>query len=168
MFNPFHLFTPALLHGMVAQGKRYFVRQRLGSGFSVLSSGDLSTKQYLITHYSNLVTAQDHYGTIAHDANRFLYDWDTIDHREKLRKAAELSEAYGVYGAVLRTDWEELITERIEKKIRTYVESLGWQPKGSEAVQFVFELRFGELYAAIRYKNRRATAKFEDIEQIHS
>jgi hypothetical protein len=164
MFNPFYPFTSELLHGMVAQGKRYFVRQRFSRGLSVLASGELTSKQYLITHYANLVTAQDHYGTIAHDPNRFLYNWDDIEHREKLRRAAEVNEQYGVYGAVLREDWESLITETVEAKVRGYVDSLGWKPKKSDAVNFVFELRFGELYAAIRYRNRRATAKFEDIE----
>ncbi len=166
MFNPFYPFTTELLEGMVSHGKHYFVRQRLNRGMFVLPGGELSGKLYLITHYSNLVTAQDHYGTIAHDPNRFLYDWLHPEHGAKLRKAAELHEEYGVYGAVLRTDWEALITGAMEEKVRAYIASLGWEPKRSDSVIFDFELRFGELYATIRFKKRTVTAKFEDIEKI--
>ena len=166
MFNPFYPFTQKLLQGMVSQGKYFFVRQRLNRGMAILPSGELSGKLYLMTHYSNLVTAQDHYGTIAHDPNRFLYDWLYPGHQEKLLKAAQLHEEYSVYGAVLRTDWESLITDAMEEKVRSYIASLGWEPKRSDAVTFDFELRFGELYATIHFKKRKVRAKFEDIEKI--
>lgn len=163
MFNPFHPFTPELLKGMTEQEKRYFVRQSFGA-LSVLTNGELSKRQYLITHYTKLVTAQDHYATIKHDPNRFFYDWQNPEHQEKLLKAAALNKEYRVYGAVLRKEWKNLVTETVEGRIRSYIDSLGWQPKRNEKVDFVFELRFGELYAAIKYKKRRTTAKFEDIE----
>lgn len=146
------------------QGKCFFVRQTFKRGFDHFDEG---VKGYFIfSHYDNLVTAQDHFGAITHDRNRFLYDWYNPDHQERLQKAANMQKEYKVYSAVFKKDWKRGITTKMQQKVREYVSKLGWNPKGGEMVDTAFELRFGELFIVLKYRGRQAKVKFEEIEKI--
>jgi len=165
MFNPFYPFTEQLLNAFIEKGKTFFVRQTFQRAKDHFDEG---TKGYfLFSHYDNLVTAQDHFGAIGYDPNRFLYDWSNPDHQEKLKIAASGLKDYKIFAAVTRPGWDKGITNRLQEKVRIYVAKLGWRPKGNETVETNFELQFGELYLRMKYKGREAKIKFEDIEKLH-
>lgn len=164
MFNPFHPFTIALLEAYVNAGKRYFVRQRFDRAKTPHDEGIKGC--FLISHYELFTTAQDHLGAIAYDPFRFLYDWEDISHREKLRLAASLPEGYRIYSPVFRPDWEKGISDRMKEKARRYVAELGWAPKAGEMVNTNYEVQFGELFVRLSYKGRQVKVKFEEIEKL--
>lgn len=164
MFNPFYPFTRQLLQAFVDKGKRYFVRQSFERGRSLADTG--IKECFLITHYEALTTALDHYGAIAHDGRRFLYDWNREDHQQRLVTAASAPEGYRVFAAVLRPDYDKAVDRLFQKKLRLYIDRLGWQPKRDEGVTSNYELQFGELYIRLKYRGREAKIKFEEIENI--
>jgi hypothetical protein len=163
MFNPFYPFTKQLLDAFVQRDRRYFVRQSFDRGKGAFDEGIKG--YFLFSYYDNLTTAQDHFGAISHDPNRFLYDWENPEHRQKLETAASGLKEYKVFASVLRPDYEKGLTDTIKKRIRGYVSSrLGWYPKGSDTLDTNFELQFGELYIRLKYGGRQAKVKFEEIE----
>lgn len=163
MFNPFYPLTGQLLDAFVAKGKKYFVRQTFNRGQKPFHE---EVKGYfLFSYYDNLTTAQDHYGAISHDPNRFLYDWNNPEHRQRLKVAASGLKEYETYASVLRPDYEKGLTDKVKKKIRQYVSnSLGWPIKGSDTLDTNFELQFGELFIRFKHGARQARVKFEEIE----
>lgn len=164
MFNPFYPLTSDLLQAFVQKGKLFFVRQSMPRAKKLLDEG---VKGYfLFTPYDNFTTAQDHFGAIGHDSQRFLYKWQEPLHREKLEVAASGLSDYRIYAAVCVPGWEKGITDLLREKIRRYVSRLGWTPKGSDTVETAYEIRFGELYLCLKYKKREAKVKFEEIETL--
>ena len=164
MFNPYYPFTTQLLDAFVQHGKTYFVRQTLHRANDPFGAG---RNCFLFTHYSHLTTAQDHFGAIGYDGNRFLYDWSLPAHKERLQQAAAGAfPGYRLYAAVFRTDWEQGLTTRLQQKVRSYVSALGWSPKAGQVVDTAFEAQFGELYLRIKYRGRQAKVKFEEIEKL--
>jgi len=163
MFNPFYPLTTQLLDAFVAKGKKYFVRQTFNRAKNPFD--DEIKGYFLFSHYDSFTTAQDHYGAISHDPNRFLYDWNNPEHQQKLRVAASGLKEYKNYASVLRIDYEKGLTDKLKKKIRSYVSnSLGWHIKGNDTLDSNFELQFGELFIRFKYGGRQAKVKFEDIE----
>ena len=164
MFNPFYPFTDQLLDGFVKKGKTFFVRQTFPRAKSILDEG---VKGYfLFTHYDNLTTAQDHYGAIAHDPNRFLYDWYLDEHQRKLCLAASGLKDYRIFAAVFKPDWEKGITDRLKEQVRKYAAGLGWEIKRADGLDTNYELQFGELYLRLRSGTREVKIKFEEIENL--
>ncbi len=164
MFNPFYPFTTSLLEALLQHGKRYFVRQTFRRGVPLLQEGIKGA--YLISHYDSLHEAQVHCDALAHDPNRFVYDWSNPEHRERLKIAAGHPAGYNVYSSTFQKDWENQITERIKKSIRLYVTALGWQPSRSEGLHTSFYHTFGELYIKLKFKSREVRVKFEEIENL--
>ncbi len=165
MYNPFFPFTIQLLEAFVAKGKKYFVRQTFDRAFDHFD--EHIKGYYFFTHYDNIFKAKEHFEAIAHDPNRFLYDWDNPEHEERLRKAASnLFKEYKVYAAVAKPDWERGLTNRLQQKVRAHVTKLGWSPKAGDLVETKFEIRYGELLLVLKYGNRQTKAKFSDIENI--
>lgn len=164
MFNPFHPFTNKLLEAFIARGKTYFVRQSLKRDKEQVLEGIKGT--FLFSHYDNLTTAQDHFGAISYDKNRFLYDYNCAEHREKLLIAASGLQDYRIYACVFRNDWEKMLPSSLPLSIRRYVKSIGWAPKGNDLVDTKFEVQFGELFIHFRYGKREAKVKFEEIEKL--
>jgi hypothetical protein len=164
MFNPFYPFTQQVLDAFVNKGKKYFVRQTFNRGKGHFDEG---IKGYFIfSHYDNLTTAQDHFGAISYDPNRFLYEWDNPEHQEKLKVAASGLKEYKVYANLFKPDWERGINDRIKEKVRSYVSKLGWSPKSGEMVATSYEVRFGELYMVLKYRGRTAKVKFDEVENV--
>jgi hypothetical protein len=165
MYNPFYPFTIQLLEGFVAKGKKYFVRQTFDRAFDQFDEN--IEGYYFFTHYDNLMRAREHFEAIAHDPNRFLYDWDNPEHQERLRKAASnLFKEYKVYAAVAKPNWERGLTNRLEQKVRAHVSRLGWSPKVEDLVETKFEIKYGELMLILKYRNRKTKASFSEIENI--
>ena len=162
MFNPFYPFTTELLESFLKTGKSYFVRQTLPNSTSVREEGIKG--YFLISHYDRLVTAQDHFGAIEYDRNRFLYDWNIPEHRQRLQTAAAGPKDFRIYSSVFRADWEKHLDEEFQQKVRAYVNSLDWRPKKGEVVDTRFELHFGELFLRLKYGGRIAKIKFEELE----
>src|SRR5689334_19256398 len=102
MFNPFYPFNSRLLNAFVAKGRKYFVRQTFNRAKDHFDEGIKG--YYFFSHYDNLAEAQEHYDAIAHDPNRFLYDWNDIEHRSKLEIAASALPQYKIYTGVFKSD----------------------------------------------------------------
>jgi len=163
MFNPFYPLTAPLLDAFVAKGKTYFVRQTFNRAKNPFD--DQVKGCFLFSHYDNFTTAQDHFGAIAHDPNRFLYQWNNPEHRQRLRVAASELTEYHNYASVLRPDYDKGLTDKVKKKIRQYVTNrLEWQLKGGDTLDTNFELQFGELFIRFKHGSRQAKVKFEEIE----
>ncbi len=164
MFNPFAPFTKDLLHGYIAHGKVFFVRQTFPRGRSALDKG---VKGYfLFSHYDNLVTAQDHFGTIASDPFRFLYEVHLPAHRGRLELAASGLKEYRNFAAVFTPDWDRHHATRIKDKLRMFIKKLGWNPHRDEGVQTNYEIQFGELFIRIKFGGREVKVRLEEIEKI--
>lgn len=164
MFNPFHPFTKELLEALAVSGKRFFVRQRFERARTAADQGIRG--YFLVSHYELLTTAQDHFGAIAYDPYRFLYDWQDISHRDRLRRAAASIDEYRIFSPVFRPGWEKGITDRLKEKSRKYIDALGWTPKAGEMVNTNYEVQFGELFVRLSYKGREVKVKFEKIEKL--
>jgi len=162
MFNPFYPFTLPLLEALVDRGKVFFVRQDYPRGRPPFAPDHKVS--LLITPYTDLTTAEDHFGAIGHDPLRFLYRWE--EHAERLRAAATPREGYTVYAPLCRPSWERGITDEMRAGIRRYVAKLGWAPGGGSLVDTAYEVRFGELYIRLRFKKREVKLKFEEIENL--
>ena len=165
MFNPFYLFTSDLLDAFVKRNKTFFVRQSFPRGRNIL---DNHTKGYfIISHYEHLNTALDHFGAIAYDANRFLYNWNDPEHQKRLQIAASQPDDYKIYSTVFKPDWDKHISTKVRDKLRMYIKKVGWMPIRMDEVQTNYELQFGELYIRIKWGSREAKIKFEEIEKIY-
>jgi hypothetical protein len=164
MFNPFCIFSLPLLNSFIQNGKTYFVRQIFNRAKDAFH-GDIKAS-FLFSQYNNLATAQDHFGAISYDPNRFLYNWEDLSHRDRLHFAASNPAGYKIYANVFQKDWERLVTDRMREKVRFYVKGLGWKPDRDENVTTNFEVQFGELFIRLKYGNREAKVKFEEIEKI--
>lgn len=163
MFNPFYPFTKQLLDALVKRDQIYFVRQTYNRAKGAFDEGIKG--YFLFSFYDSFTTAQDHFGAISHDLNRFLYDWSNPEHQQKLVIATSGLKEYKNYASVLRPDYEKGFTEKLQKKIRQYVSnSLGWHIKGSDTLDTNIELQFGELFMRFKNGSRQAKVKFEEIE----
>ena len=157
MFQPFQPFTAPLLEALVLKGKRFFVRQTY--------TRYKGTHAFLLSHYSQRVTAEDHFGAIAHDPNRFLYCWNEDSHRQRLMRAATDPSPYLVFAALFRADWEKSIPGHFADCLRQYIGKLGWQPRRDDGVQTHYEIQFGELFIRIRQGRKEVQVKLEDVER---
>lgn len=163
MFNPFSLFTPALLDAFVKAGKVYYVRQTFKRG---IAPGLPLKGCFQISHYSDLPTAEAHYNAIAKDGYRYLYRWESKEDQTKLLTAAGQPSGYRIYANVLEKDWESYISKPLRLKIKNYIENrLGWVPSGNETVAFSIFSQFGEIYAHLKLRNREAKVRLLDIEE---
>src|SRR5690348_2050000 len=104
MFNPFHPFTRNLLEAFSVRGKNFFVRQTFHRANEFKMDGIKGC--FLFSHYDNRTTAEDHFGAISYDRNRFLYDYNHIQHKEKLLVATSGLKDFKIYANVFRNDWE--------------------------------------------------------------
>ena len=165
MFNPFYLFTTDLLNAFTARNKIFFVRQSFLRGRQSFEKDIKGC--FIISHYEHLNTALDHFGAIAYDPNRYLYNWNEPAHREKLLIAASQPPYYKIYSTVFKPDWDQHISSKIRDKLRMYIKKLGWQPTRMDDVITNYELQFGELYIRIKCGSREAKVKFEEIEKVY-
>lgn len=163
MFNPFCIFSPKLLNAVVKANKRYFVRQTFKRGFSYLDEGIRG--YFIISHYDDLKEAQEHFEAISRDGNRFLYDWEDPEHREKLIIASKNPPGFKVYANLFERNWERHITDQFRCRIRRYIEDrLHWRPTRSDTINFHIEMRYGEAYGRIQTRNLEVSVLLEEIE----
>ena len=164
MFNPLALFDQEALNGFINEGKKYFVRQTFNRARDHFDEGIKG--YFLFCHYNDYFRAKEHYDAISKDPNRFLYDWEKPEHKERLTIAAAKPEGFKIYTNTFMPDWERHVTNRIKEKVRAYVRKLGWKPDRGESVNPVFYPHFGEVYVSLRLKGREVRVKFEEIEKI--
>jgi hypothetical protein len=166
MFNPFALFSNALLLAFVRSGKKYFVRQtftRANDDFENDVKGC-----FIITHYAEAGHAEHHVGAISHDPNRFLYQWDNPEHQKKLIVASHQPAGYKVYSSVFVKDWQTRISNPVKQNLRNYIHGkLGWNPLNGERLSFDIYANYGELYAQIKLRGQEVRIKLEDIENLN-
>jgi len=163
MFNPFCILTPELLEAFIQNGKKYFVRQQYGySG----KADEGMERHFIFTHYPNIASAMDHFGTIENDLFRYVYDWNNEAHRKRLVIAAGKPEGFKIWAGVFQKNWERLITRELEEKIRKYIKSMGWQPSRNDIINPKYYLYYGHLYVELKFKKKIVRIKFEEIENI--
>ena len=130
MYNPFPLFSQAILRDRISVGKRYFVRQTFPRGHE----GRLKAA-FLICGYSEKHLAEEHLEKLACDGNRFLYDVEIIEHLEKLHVAAGQPFGYKIYYAgKIGADWKPPVD--YQKKIRQYIRNKHPDWKGNDGDYF--------------------------------
>lgn len=165
MFNPFVPLTRPLLEAFVKAGKRYFVRQTYVRGKELLDEGVKGC--FIFTHYSEAGQAEHHLGAIAHDPNRYLYNWDEPKDQQKLLVAACNPTGYKIYSSVFDKDWQKQITLPLKTKVKKYIDfSLGWKPGRGETVDFQIFSNYGELYAKLKLRTQEVRVKLELIEKL--
>lgn len=164
MFNPTYPFTKDVLDATVKRGCLYFVRntyQRLFDHFHEGIKG-----YFLITHYSDSGKANAHYNSIPNDGNRFLYDWNNEEHRQKLYIAASQPEGFKVYSTYFLPDYKERITNGLKDKINKYMfKNTEWKPGKGEVINLDLYMQYGSLYATMSYNTQKIKVKFDDIEK---
>lgn len=164
MFNPLFAFELPVLEKLVESGHQYFVRQSYPRGKRVTDS-DIK-HSFLISHYSDLEKAQQHFSVIKNDPYAFLYLWEDEDHRKKLRLAASKPEGYKLFASLLHPQWQAMLTDILKGKIRYYIEKeLKWRPGRSDKVVPSFFLQYGELFVTLRWSMNEVRVNFDDIEK---
>jgi hypothetical protein len=164
MFNPLAPFSQQALDGFLKKGYKFFVRQTFNRGNTQFENN--LKRCFLFCHYDNYFSAKEHFDALSTDVCRYLYNWNNVEDREKLKIAASQPEGYKIYTNTFSPDWENHVTDRIKVKIRAYVQKLGWKPAREEAIHPVFYPHFGEVYVSLKYRGREVRVKFEEIEKI--
>ena len=164
MFNPTYPFTKKVLEATVKGGSIYFVRNTYNQPFDHFN--DSIKGYFIITNYKDISKAEAHYNSISKDSNRFLYDFNNEEHKNKLYKAAAQPEGYKIYSVYFLPNYKDLITARIKEKINKYMyRRTNWKPGRGETVNLEFYIQFGALYATMSYNGQKEKVKFEDIEK---
>ena len=165
MFNFLAPFDEKNLDGFIKEGNRYFVRQTFNKAKDPF---DIETRgHFLFCHYKEYAQAKEHFDVLMDDPNRYLYDWEDSEHREKLKVAASKPRGYKLFTNTFIPDWERHITDKFKSKVKAYIQSLGWKPGRNDSVKFDFFPRFGEPHISLRFKNREVHVTFDDIENLY-
>src|SRR5690606_20385924 len=106
--------TTRLLHLLIREGNRYFVRQTYPRGLNPLDTTQKAA--FLFTHYKNLADAQQHWNALLQDPNRFLYDSGDPEHFARLEIAARQPLGFPVYTPLLEKPWQA--SDRMKELIR--------------------------------------------------
>jgi hypothetical protein len=164
MYNPFPLFSEALLKGQVAGGKRFFVRQTFPRGMDARLKAAFLLRAYPADEQED---AEKHLAVLPWDKNAFLYDAAVPEHLDKLRVAAKQPFGYKVfYAAKKGVDWKP--PPVYQEKIKHYIRSrhAGWRTSpGGEKIQTGLCEEFGELFLKFSYAGEQETIPFDDIEK---
>lgn len=163
MFNPFTLFSPELLAAFIKAERTYFVRQEFPRGIR----DEENIRVFLFSHYPDIAFAKEHYGAIAHDSSRKLYNWADEQDREKLLIAASQPTGYKIFSSLVVPDWKERAERLLTQQVRRFVSGkLEWHPRRSEKVTFDLFIQFGDLYARLYLRNEELRVKLEEIEKF--
>jgi hypothetical protein len=162
MHNPFQLYSPRLLDGLLKAGHTHFVRQTYKRGidhFDPLPKGS-----FLVTPYNETAKANMHYEALVNDANRFIYNTGIKEHLEKLHIAANQPAGYKIYAPLLPGPWKP--SDIMAGKIRIYVSRiLKWHP-GKQGVHSDLFLQFGELFITLKSGIHEVKIPLSDIERL--
>ncbi len=165
MFKPFAPLSRVLLEAFIKSGKRYYVRQTFRRGKNM--PGEAMKGCFIFTHYGEIGHAQHHLGAISEDHNRFLYEWDNPDHRQRLITAAGPPGGYKIYSSVFEKDWQKWITVPLKEKVKKFIDyKLIWKPGRGDTVGFEIYVHYGELYAKLKLRTQEVRVKLEDIEKL--
>lgn len=165
MINPFALYTPLLLETLYHEGKQFFIRQNYPRG---IEKGENILGSFVITAYTDLGNAEEHFATLNNDPYRFFYYWDTQDHRARLRKAAAQPEGYRVYAPMIK-DYKWKVTTELGKKIMDHVKHKeGWWPKKSDNVNVALFVKFGEPCLRITGEHKELQIPLTAVDKIES
>lgn len=158
------MLSEGLLKDQVANGRRFFIRQRFARGMSTHLKA-----AFLIRAYpeDEKEYADRHLAAIANDVHAFLYDAQNPEHLEKLYIAARQPFGYKIfYAAKKGVDWNP--PPVYKEKIRHYINRHhpGWRgnPDG-EKIQVGLYEEFGELFIKFSYDREEDTIPFDDIEK---
>lgn len=165
MYNPLCLFTEPLLDAFVKADKKYFVRQSYPRGATLI---DKDIKGYfLISHYSNLHEAGQHFEAIKADQYRYIYDWNKEEDQKRLRVAIAQPEGYKIFAAVIMPDWKKRAEKVLEKKMRHYIDhKLKWHPGRNDTVDFDLYPNFGEVFVTIKLRRQQIKVSLADVENF--
>ena len=161
MHNPFPLYSPRLLKGMLQAGHAFFVRQTYPRGSDHFNK---PKGTFLISPYPDVNRANLHFEAIKNDRHRFLYDISKPRHIEKLHLAAAQPEGYKIYAPLLPAAWKP--SDLMAGKIRRYIaQHLQWRP-GRDGVQSNLFLQFGELFITLRSGTQEVKIPLSAVERL--
>ncbi|NIG57143.1 hypothetical protein [Chitinophaga sp. Cy-1792] len=147
MQNPLVLFTVPLLKTLLDSGYTLFVRQSYLPG---VEPGEEETKEaFLITPYTNIGLANQHFQAIRFDKRKYIYQAHRPEEVEKLYIAAGQPPGFKVYSAWLKGEsWEP--DDQLAVRLRKYMQiHTNWRP--NHTVEASLEFEFGVLYIFMRY-----------------
>jgi hypothetical protein len=163
MHNPFVLLSAKLLDSLIKSGHTFFVRQTYQRGID--STQEPIRAAFLLTHYSDLISAETHFFALPNDPNRFLYDAIDPAHYQKLATAAEQPSGYKVYSPLMLQPWKP--PAPMARQIRNYIsEKMNWTPGRSDGIKADLFTQFGELFINLKYKNEELKVPLADIEKF--
>src|SRR3954467_2064406 len=163
MHNPFPLYSQRLLDALIKAGHKYFVRQAYKRGINHFDSEQKGA--FLISHYSDLSKAQQHFDALKDEEKRFLYDIANTEHLEKLKSAAQQPAGYKIYAPLLLQEWKP--SRDIAEKIRAYINhKLRWRPGREETIHTNLFIQFGELFITLKFRGYNEQVPLHDIENI--
>jgi hypothetical protein len=163
MFNPFVMLTMPLLEAFVKAGKTFFVRQHFAT--DRIHHASHIKASFLFSHYAEIGHAQHHYGAIAQDPYKYIYQWENADDQKKLITAASQPRGYHVFASVFAENWQKKLTTEWKQKLRRYIEEVVKdKPSAHTPVDFEIYVHYGELYVRFKLRNQEVRVKLEEIE----
>ncbi len=165
MYNPLPLLTPGLLVTELAKGKRFFVRQFYPRGMDAALRASFLVRSY---GEQEAALAGKHLEILIADPNRFLYDVQIPEHREKLQLAARQPPGYKIfYTGHKGVDWKP--PTFYQQKMRRYVQSMhpDWRTqKGGPNIEIYLCEEYGQMYLELCFGDDRHTVTLEMIENF--
>lgn len=161
-FNPLAILTPQVLQGLAENGHRYFIRQQYPRGHN----GSPQLKGvFVISHYDSYFSAKEHLEALDADRYRRLYDWHREADRRRLFLAASQPPGFRVYANLFSEHWQRQLTALLKDRLRRYVNGLGWNVSGSEALEPRFFPYFGQIHVCLQHGGREVRVNFDEIEK---
>ena len=167
MYNPFPLFTPSLLLAQLseAKGKRFFVRQTFPRGMHEGLKAAFLFRGYT-EEEKNM--AEEHFQSLRHDPNAFLYEANNNMHLEKLRTAARQPSGFKIY-YVGKTKWEWRPPPVYQTKIKKFIQHFhsGWRTtRGKNKVMVGLHEEFGNIFLKFSFEKEVDKIPFDQIENF--
>ncbi len=160
MFNPLHPFEPRFLEAFRKKGVKAFVKQTYPRGRGI---GEQEMDAFILIHFEELLPASQYYDVVKRDANRALL---RLDEPGDVDTIYELLQSARVFMMLKVKDAEYRAKRSLDKKIRAFLEyKLNWQPGRDDAVRFLLDVQFGEVYAKLIFRSKEIKVKLEEIEK---
>ena len=165
MLQPFEIFKPSYLEGIISLKKVYLVTQTYTRGFDHFT--EVKKIDILVTDYDDLQYAKIHLQALKNDKYASIIHLENEAHKAKFIEMIT-GEKYRVYWAIVAS--REQLQKRLDIKykdhVRRYIQKhTTWRIDANAKIVPKFEVTYGELYIVIKYSSQTLRIKFEDIEK---
>jgi hypothetical protein len=154
------LFNTHLLSALFSSGHKFFVRQTLPKAYNIIDAGLKAS--FLITHYNDTRQVNIHLKNIEGDPNKWVYDMDKEEDRQKIYNAALQPAGYRVYTNLKLKEMDQTIS--FKRGLKKYMENcLDWHPRKSDDVSASLSYGFGIFYITFKWNSLTAKVKADDV-----